>query len=139
MIDFVRKRERAMSDEPIIDDLPTEDATPSSEKWVMPEPVFRTSDGHTPKSIESDLDGEDTDPNLDITDKDAADKPGSDIPDDVAVAITEEMPVYSPKAKRGYFRSFLFIFGMIALLAAAIIAALVYYLSHLRPTDTGTF
>ena len=39
-----------MSDEHIIDDPPIDETTQSSDDWVMPEPIFRTSEGRTPKA-----------------------------------------------------------------------------------------
>jgi hypothetical protein len=119
-----------MSDEP----KPIE----NSAEWAMPEPVFRTSDGHTPKG-----------PPTDEVDTETPDAMNADdhlpvISDADAAATTEEMPAYKPapvpKPKGGgCFKSFLFILGAIALFAAIIVAALIYFLFYYKPTDSLPF
>ena len=139
-----------MSDEPIIDDLPTEDATKSSEEWVMPKPVFRTSEGHTPSSAKS---AYSDDLPTEIANRDESEfakapseadtletettetDDGETTEDPVAKAAAQT----TPKAKGGCAKSFLFIVSMIGLAVVAIIIALIYFLFYYQPAETGTF
>ena len=134
-----------MSDEPTQKDQPVEETALTPAEWVMPAPVFRSTDGHTPKSVamshEEEIDTENPDPDpLDIT---------LDQSDEIANAETEEIPVFEEipsvrakpeqKKKGGCATSFLFTLGIIGFLATAIIIALVYFLFYAKPTETGTF
>jgi len=142
-----------MSDEPIIDDLPTEDATKSSEEWVMPKPVFRTTEGRTPKSAPEAFFSDEMPTEIANKDDSAFAKPVSadeadtaefDTDPDPAVEVAPtgslETPI-TPSApqKGGCAKSFLFIVSMIGLAVAAIIIALVYFFFYYRPAETGTF
>lgn len=122
-----------MSNETIPDDLPTEEANRPLDAWVMPEPIFRSTEGHTPKRS-TDLRGAEEVDTLE-TDVTETDAPAVPFPDGSSLAN----PVEPPKKKGGCFRSLLFIVGTIALFAAAIIIALIYFLFYARPVDTGTF
>ena len=125
-----------MSDEPKPDETPAE--------WSMPEPVFRTTDGRTPKGAAV----------VDIGNEDTTEPGFHDAPTiktaDLVPSNTEEKPAKGkvkvkakaaakPKKKRGCAKSFLMTVGMIALIVIAIAAALIYFFVYYRPADTGTF
>lgn len=152
-----------MSDEPIIDDLPTEDQTKPSGEWAMPEPTFRSTDGHTPKSAPEAIYTDDMPTEIANKDDSAFAKsepktvPSADAgedPDAVSneaeaadadsvetdeYEVVEKAPPPAPKAKGGCAKSFLFIVSMIGLAAVAIIIAVVYFLFYYTPAETGTF
>ena len=125
-------------------------------EWVMPETVFRTSEGRTPKSPVKPIDADEIDtqspdpdeidpdivdtaiPNLD----DSAEKQPDDTPDtqDEPPANTvRAAPVKPPKAKTGCAKSFLFIVGVIGFLAAAVIIAVIYFLFYSPTANAGPF
>lgn len=121
-----------MSDEP----NPIE----KTDGWQLPEPVYRTSEGHTPKAPPAEeVDTETPD------DEFAKTLPAPVLSDEAAAAITEEMPAYQrapeppQKPKSGCFRSAILIVGVIALFALSIVIALIYFLFYFRPADTVTF
>ena len=125
-----------MSDKPQSDDK-------TLDGWVMPEPVFRTTPGHTPKSVHL------TDPADEIPtapgfsdDEDTIDTlvPGfvdvAETAADAPIKVTAAPP--KPK-KSGCARSFLTVVSLVALAIIGVVAALVYFLFYYKATDTGTF
>ena len=139
-----------MSDKPIIDDPPTE-APKSSDAWVMPKPVFRSTEGHTPATAKSAFEADDIPteiankedsafpiPQSQIT-PETASGPAPDVTEPNADDVDTEEPHATPKTRGGCASSFLFILSMIGLVAAAIIIALFYFLFYYRPAETGTF
>ncbi|CAN5330614.1 hypothetical protein BH10ACI2_BH10ACI2_02780 [soil metagenome] len=132
-----------MSDEPIETDQHETDPQPANGGWKMPEPIFRSSEGVTPKTIANQGFG-----NEDVTEVPTAELEDistvrTEATDEFAQAITEEIPVETPapepSKKGGCFQSVLLMLGMLGLFSAVIIAALVYFLFYFRPTETGTF
>ena len=121
----------------------------------MPEVVFRTSEGRTPKSLRNAIDPDEIDtqspdsdqidpdlidtaiPNLDNSAEKQPDAP--DTRDDPPANTVRAAPVKVLEAKRGCAKSFLFILGLIGFLAAAIIITAIYFLFYFRPPETGTF
>ena len=143
-----------MSNEHIIDDEP-EDAVTSAD-WVMPEPVFRSSEGHTPRRAPEANFSDDMPTEIANKDDSAFARPvpaseadtaeiETDTDDDKAEApAASETSTDTPKAaqpnqKGGCAKSFLFIVSMIGLTVAAVIIALIYFLFYYRPAETGTF
>lgn len=121
-----------MSDETTPEDLPTEPANRPLDEWVMPEPIFRSTEGHTPKQSMGDPGAEE----VDTLETDVEEStPPVPFPD----TLSPNRAVETPKKKGGCFRSVLFVVGTIALFAAAVIIALIYFLFYARPVDTGTF
>src|SRR5471030_2616364 len=102
-----------MSDEPLLTDEPDANEIKAPGEWTMPEPVFRSSEGHTPKSAsaEPDIDDQDlvdTDPNMSREidpDEDISDKPTIEIVGD-ATKAKEKAKV---KPKRGCLSKFLYL------------------------------
>ncbi|MEO6051968.1 MAG: hypothetical protein ABIP78_11645 [Pyrinomonadaceae bacterium] len=125
-----------MSDEPEPINKTADSIIVPDGEWSMPEPVFRTSEGNTPKSPVAVFEGDEYETEAANTDEPA--EPSSDISDEIAIAITDEMPVYKPKS-RGCAKNFLFIIGLIGVIAAALIILAVYFLFYFRPAETGSF
>ena len=122
-----------MSDEPLSTDQPAGGETNSPGEWSMPEPVFRSSKGHTPKGAlgepDDDQDMVDTDPNMDSgiePEEDISDKPTIEITGD-ATKIKESA---TAKPKRGCLSKFLYLILAIALIAAIGIFAVLYFFYH---------
>jgi hypothetical protein len=126
-----------MSENGIAPAPPEDDRTPTQEDlapvavpqpagWVMPQPVFRRSDGYTPGSafagnedetvtpdhVASSLDGEAPEP----TESGVAAQP--DITEEPN-PVSAEPVVIPAKKKRSWFRIFLIILGIVLLVAAA--------------------
>jgi len=144
-----------MSNEHIIDDEPEGEITDTAE-WVMPKPVFRSSEGHTPKRAPETDFSDDMPTEIANKDDSAFAKPvpaseadtaeiETDTDDDKAGApAAPKTSTVTPKAaepskKGGCAKSFLFIVSMIGLAVAGIIIALIYFLFYYRPAETGTF
>ena len=125
-----------MSDEPEPINKTADNISVPDLNWSMPEPIFRTSDGHTPKRPVDVFTGDEHE--TEIPNSEEPTEPPSDISDEIATAITEEMPVYKPKS-RGCAKNFLFIIGLIGAIAAAVIILAVYFLFYFRAPETGTF
>ena len=130
-----------MSDEPTPKDQSASGVPAANGGWVMPEPVYRSSPGRTPKTaaIDPESDIETEMPNsdqLDIT---------LDQSEDLSNAETEEIPAVvraapiDKKKKGGCAKSFLFIIATIGIIAAALLLAVGYFLFYYRPADTVTF
>ena len=122
-----------MSDEPLSTDDPVGGETNSPGEWSMPEPVFRSSKGHTPKGSsgepDDDQDMVDTDPNMGNgvgPDEDISDKPTIEIAGN-ATKIQESAKV---KPKRGCLSKFLYLILAIVLIAAIGIFAVLYFFYH---------
>lgn len=113
--------------------------------WTMPEPVFRSTQGYTPKTaIHSVQDEIPTEPGFsdDETEEDIA------LPDTSEVKIDEEKTgqavrastktrIRHHKKKSGCAKTFGLIAGAIALSIFAIIAAVIYFLVFYKPADTS--
>lgn len=147
-----------MSDEPKSNDKP-------DGSWVMPEPIYRSTPGHTPKSsnmvdpaaeiptepgFSDDETIEDIDteiPNADdiptepgFSDDDTIEDIDTGIPD--ADDVPTERPVKAkpaepnPKKKRGCARSFLTVVSLIALAVIGVVIAVVYFLFYYKSADS---
>lgn len=112
----------------------------------MPEPVFRSSEGRTPKTATLDPQGEvPTEPGF--HDKTTDEITVSEVPvgdsdekNEVpaqAVRESTKTRVRHPRKKGGCAKTFTLIVGAITFSVVAIIALLVYYLMFYRPTDTA--
>ena len=114
-------------------------------EWTMPEPVFRSTEGYTPRTaLHSVQDEIPTEPGFsdDETEEDIA------LPDTSEDAIDEEKGGQSVRAstktrirhhkkKSGCAKTFGLIAGAIALSIFAIIAAVIYFLVFYKPADTS--
>ena len=133
----------------------------NDDNWEMPKPVFRSTSGSLPKSFEEtisqsfipDTDTVEIDEDDDIlsimdapvgasaksshyepaTAAENAGKPSEDAP----VMRVRALPP-KPQGEPAGFRSFLVIFILIALVAAAIVGSLIYYFTNIRSTE-GNF
>ncbi len=132
-----------MSDEP----KPNENGG----EWTMPKPVFRTSEGFTPKGPTRSLEPEDVDT---LRTEDASDDEDEidtlipNVPDSKFEGDAPNDPVESPvnsvraapeKPKSGCARGALMIAGMVAIIALGLIAVGVYFLYVYTPAETSTF
>jgi hypothetical protein len=132
-----------MSDEPTPKDQKPTDAAPAIGGWVMPEPVFRSSEGHTPKSAsiggqeEVDTDVPALDP-MDIT-LDASDELANAETDEIAAPVPAAIAPPQASNKSGCAKNVVVILSVIGFIAAAVVVAVVYYLFYFRPADTSTF
>lgn len=126
-----------MTDEPILEDLPTEDANKSPDTWVMPEPVFRTSGGRTPKNTKSEFDADDIPTEIANRNESEVVVPQPDLSAENADEIAEVASEAKPK--RGFAKSLLVFVCLIGVVAAAVIIALIYFLFYFRSAETGTF
>lgn len=125
-----------MSENGVAPAPPEEDRTPTQEDlapiavpqpagWEMPQPVFRRSDGYTPRTAFNGNEDETVMPDRSET------APDADTPVTAAAGvaeqpdITEEPPVSAEpvlipaKKKRSWFRIFLIVLGIVLLVAAA--------------------
>ncbi|MEO6654850.1 MAG: hypothetical protein ABIO36_02100 [Pyrinomonadaceae bacterium] len=125
-----------MSDEPELINKTADSISVPDLNWSMPEPVFRTSEGHTPKKPAAVFEGDEHETETANTEEPS--ETPSELSDEIATAITEEMPVYKPKTG-GCAKNLLFIIGLIGAIAAAAIILAVYFLFYFRPAETGTF
>ena len=152
-----------MSDE-TTPDTTAELELPAGE-WAMPAPVFRTSEGHTPKSLQPIFEGdeheteitniEEVDPfeitpvntPLDVAgagpDEPASvptvdsDKPIPAVSIDQIALENKIRPLPPPKKKGGCAKSFAVIAGVIGLAVLAVVAAAVYFIYYAKPADGG--
>lgn len=109
----------------------------------MPEPIFRTSEGYTPGHAAGAAEDEI------ITDEYDTEPPhGADDavePDTVPVveggiaSVTIGADTQVVKPKRGCFRKFAYIVGVVLFFVIAALIALIYFLFFYRGADTGTF
>ena len=142
------------------------DEMPSGE-WVMPEPVFRTTEGQTPISLHETVIADDV-PTVEPGFREADTLETEGLPptdEDILPAIEDSVepgfrdaptietrgiladiePVKvkaapaKPQKKSGCAKSFFSVVLVISIIALAIIAALVYYFFYYRPSDTVTF
>ena len=111
-----------MTDEPAQRNEPADD-------WVMPEPVFRTTEGRRP--------GEVNDPQADIPTEpgffDLSDQPNSG---QAVRARTGELKPCYVKKKRWCLRTFGMFVAIIGLSFFVIVVTLLYFLLYYRPVDT---
>jgi hypothetical protein len=123
---------------------PDEDRTPTQEEappvkppdgWVMPEPVFRQTDGYTPNAPRPDP-VENTAPaeqDLHVS-EDASANPAAPIAEQPVLGeetadLASDAAPLTTKKKGGFFRVLLIVLGIgaIALVTAAIVTALVFW------------
>lgn len=123
----------------------------TGEKWVMPDPIFRSSDGHTPKTAALDpqkdvptepgFDGEDAEVNVIVSPSGIS--PSGEVSDSdspaQSVHASTKTRVRHHKKKGGCAKALGLIAGAVALSAIAILIVLFYFLFYFRPTDQGTF
>ncbi len=127
-----------MSDEPKKDQA-------AGGEWTMPEPVFRSTEGFTPKSaIHSAQDEIPTEPGFsdDETEENIAlpDSPEETADEEKSgqsVRASTKTRIRHSKKKAGCAKTFGLIAGAIALSIIAIIAAAIYFLVFYKPTDTS--
>lgn len=123
-----------MSDEQTPTNQTSENIAIPSGEWVMPEPVFRTSEGRTPGSSEPNFEGDEHDtesPNDEASDF-AATLP------DIKPELSEPLEEKAAQQKNagGCFQSILVMFSVVSLSIAAIAIALIYFLFYWRTSDT---
>ncbi len=112
----------------------------TADKWEMPEPVFRSSDGHRPKAFADSQEDIPTEPGFsdDETVRDIVLTTEPSDPDDVesgqSVRATTKTRVRHPKKRSGCAKAFGLIAGVIAFSAVTIIIVLVYFVFSL-PLD----
>lgn len=114
-------------------------------EWTMPEPVFRSTEGYTPKTaVHSVQDEIPTEPGFsdDETEEDIlVDDIDGDASDDSGphqtVRASTKTRIRHPKKRSGCAKTFGLIAGAIALSLFAIIAAVVYFFVFYKPTDTS--
>ena len=116
------------------DDTKPDDITVSD--WLMPEPVFRSTPGRTPKSVHETLDAKELTTQPGFTDEDNIDTLAPDFAE-AEEALTDE-PVKvttapSKPKKKGCARKFLLVMGMIALAIVTALVALIYFFYPVRP------
>jgi hypothetical protein len=152
-------------------------ADEKDDKWVMPTPVFRSTPGALPKSLQKTISGYNlpkqravapeadddilsimdepaevqTEPSPSIVPKLAPAAPPKDdadgTPEEAESNTTAGVPTVDPikviaapikQQRKGGAGSFIVIFLLVAALAAGLVYAIIYYLSH-RPGSTGPF
>ena len=124
--------------------------TDSPEKWTMPDPVFRSTEGHTPSGIHATIPADESTTAPGFHQAKTVETAGLPPEPDFHEAITAETEGLPSKAakvkaapvkskKRGCAKTFLLTVGLIGLGLAAVVIALVYFLFYYRPADTGTF
>lgn len=116
----------------------------AAEEWVMPAPIFRSSEGYTPKTASLDpqedvptepgLGGEDTDDEIVVSPSEEV--KGGETPAQSVHASTK-IRIRHHKKKGGCAKVFGVIAGTIALSIFAIIAAVVYFLVFYKSADTS--
>ncbi|MGH7890035.1 MAG: hypothetical protein ACRENF_05750 [Thermodesulfobacteriota bacterium] len=115
--------------------------------WVMPEPIFRTSPGHTPNAVKQTDYADDITTQPGFTDEDmvdtlipdftdSAESPADEPVADDPVKVTAAPP--KPK-KSGCARSFLTLLSLIVLAIIGVVIALIYFIFYYKSADTGTF
>lgn len=121
-------------------------------EWTMPKPIFRTSEGYTPRKppLPSDPDDVDTaspgfePPSHDDIDTEIPgldpDKISADTPDALISATPNSVRAAPVKAaKGGCARGIVIIGGAVAFLALAVVAVAIYLLYFYHPAETSTF
>ena len=114
-------------------------------EWTMPEPVFRSTEGYSPKTaLHSVQDEIPTEPGFsdDETEEDIAlpDSSEDEIDEEKggqAVRASTKTRIRHHKKKPGCAKTFGLIAGAIALSIFAIIAAVIYFLVFYKPADTS--
>jgi hypothetical protein len=111
--------------------------TPPAEAWVMPEPVFRKSDGYTPNAPRPDpVENTAATAERDMpANEDAAANPAAPIAEqpDLADVVTDPavnvVSFQRPKKKGGFLRVLLLIIGIgaMVLVAAAVVTTIVFW------------
>ena len=125
-----------MSDEPKQDDN-------TISEWTLPEPVFRSSEGHTPKAtmfvLQDDIPTEpgfsddETEESIDLSSE-----PDEPIEDDIhqSVRPSSKTRIRHHKKRAGCAKTFGLLAGAIALSAIAIAVVLIYFLFYFRSGST---
>ena len=111
-------------------------------EWVMPEPVFRTTPGHTPKSVHLKDPADEIPTEPGFNDQDTIDTLVPDFVDIKKTPVDEPIKVMAapPKPKKsGCTRSFLTVVSLVAIAVIGVVAALIYFLFYYKSADTGTF
>lgn len=123
----------------------TKKAQAANGEWTMPEPVFRSTEGFTPKtamhSVQDEIPTEpgfhDDETEEDIALADTAEDATDEEKGGQAVRASTKTRIRHPKKKSGCAKTFGVIAGAIALSIFAIIAAVVYFLVFYKPADTS--
>ncbi|CAN5364528.1 hypothetical protein BH10ACI3_BH10ACI3_04180 [soil metagenome] len=128
-----------MSDETKPEEQTGELAAPAADGWTMPDPVFRSTEGHTPGNKAAAFEGDEHETESANSDDVDLDETLKDINIAPAKAATGENTVrpLAPKKKGGCAQSFLFILGVVGFGAIAIIAAVVYFLFYYRAAESS--
>ena len=120
--------------------------TETAEQWEMPEPIFRTSEGYTPKTATLDPQGDvPTEPgfadhqteNVIVLTDEPKEIDGGPSPQ--SVRASTKTKVRHHKKRSGCAKALGVIAGAIVLSAVAIVVVLIYFLYYFRPTASGTF
>lgn len=123
-----------MSDEQTPTNQTSENIAIPSGEWVMPEPVFRTSEGRTPGSSEPIFEGDehDTESPDDETNEFA------ETLSDIEPATAEPVVVKAAEQKKtgGCFQTILVMFGVVGLSIILFIAVVVYFAFYWHQPDT---
>lgn len=136
----------------------SDDPKLASGEWQMPDPVFRSSEGRTPKSAKNYLDPDDVDtaaPDFSEADTDEIitdDEPvnqdeidtetpefgpeGGGAGGDTGSIPPDTLPSVPQKQAGGCAQTVGLMAGVIAFSIIAIIVAAIYFLLYYRPTDT---
>ena len=136
------------------EDSKTTEEMPSGE-WVMPEPVFRTTDGQTPVNLHNtEIQDEPGFSNAVTAETEVLPPPGEESVEPGfrdAPTIETKGPAKDPEPvkvkaaaakpakKGGCAKSFFSTVLVIAIAVIAIVGALVYYFFYYHPADTVTF
>ena len=102
-------------------------------EWQMPEPVFRSSEGHTPRSVpDDDLP---TDPGFDDeAPTETADRSDDDIQQPQTVRASSKTKVrHQKKKKRGCLKSVALTIVVLVLSVVLIIGTVIYFLFYSGP------
>lgn len=113
------------------------------ETWVMPKPIFRSSEGHRPKALADSQEDIPTEPGFsdDETEEDIVLNTTPPDPDGAesaqSVRATTKTRVRHQKKRSGCAKAFGLVAGAIALSIFAIIAVVVYFLVFYKPAGTS--
>ena len=109
-------------------------------EWVMPEPIFRSSEGRTP-GAKSEADTDEMETETPATVEVQTDDELADVFDETAmnhVRAAPAKPVVEAKSG-GCFQNALMTFLMVSIVAIGIVAAAIYYFFYSGSSGNGTF
>jgi len=114
-------------------------------EWTMPEPVFRSTEGFTPKSAVHSLQDEvptepgfsDDETEEDITLPDAPEEVAGEEASGQHVRASTKTRIRHPKKRSGCAKTFGLVAGAIVLSVIGMIAAAIYFIVFSKPADTS--